>query len=110
MVVAVCNYGGRLNRLPSATVGDMVLTSVKKGKPELRKKVMPAVVCRMRAPWRRRDGTVLYFEGEWRAPLPSCPRRLTPPDNAGCIVNPKGESKGSGESEPGRGVRARDAD
>lgn len=56
--------------------------SVKKGKPELRKKVMPAVVIRQRKPWRRRDGVFLYFE-----------------DNAGVIVNPKGEMKGSAISE-----------
>lgn len=30
--------GARLNRLPSASVGDMIIASVKKGKPELRKK------------------------------------------------------------------------
>lgn len=30
--------GARLNRLPAASPGDMVLCSVKKGKPELRKK------------------------------------------------------------------------
>lgn len=30
---------GRLNRLPSAASGDLVMASVKKGKPELRKKV-----------------------------------------------------------------------
>lgn len=30
--------GSRLNRLPDAGVGDMVVASVKKGKPELRKK------------------------------------------------------------------------
>lgn len=29
---------GRLNRLPAAGVGDMVMATVKKGKPELRKK------------------------------------------------------------------------
>lgn len=31
-------FGARLNRLPDAGVGDMVVCSVKKGKPELRKK------------------------------------------------------------------------
>ena len=31
-------FGSRLNRLPDAGVGDMVVASVKKGKPELRKK------------------------------------------------------------------------
>ena len=30
---------GVLNRLPAASPGDMVMASVKKGKPELRKKV-----------------------------------------------------------------------
>ena len=39
--------------------------------------VMPAVVIRQRKPWRRKDGVFLYFE-----------------DNAGVIVNPKGEMKG----------------
>ena len=37
-VIAVFGIGGRLNRLPSAAVGDMVVCSCKKGKPELRKK------------------------------------------------------------------------
>ena len=50
----------------------MVLATVKKGKPELRKKVMPAVVIRQRKTLRRKDGTFLYFE-----------------DNAGVIVNNK---------------------
>jgi len=31
-------FGAHLNRLPDAGVGDMVMASVKKGKPELRKK------------------------------------------------------------------------
>jgi large subunit ribosomal protein L23e len=31
-------FGAHLNRLPDAGVGDMVVASVKKGKPELRKK------------------------------------------------------------------------
>jgi ribosomal protein L14 len=37
-------YQGRLNKLPSATVGDMVMCSVKKGKPELRKKVLRLIL------------------------------------------------------------------
>lgn len=39
--IAVTRYGGRLKRLPAATVGDMILCSVKKGKPELKKKSTP---------------------------------------------------------------------
>ena len=82
-IIAVTNTPGRLNRVPKAGVGDMVLCSVKNGKPELRKKVMPAVVVRQRKPWRRKEGVVLYFE-----------------DNAGVIVNPKGEMKGSAITGP----------
>lgn len=37
-VIAVKGIRGRLNRLPAAGVGDLVLATVKKGKPELRKK------------------------------------------------------------------------
>lgn len=82
-VISVVGFGARLNRLPAAAAGDMVMASVKKGKPELRKKVMPAVICRQRKPWRRRDGVFLYFE-----------------DNAGVIVNAKGEMKGSAINGP----------
>jgi len=82
-VISVVGIKGHLNRLPSASVGDMVMATVKKGKPELRKKVHPAIVIRQRKPWRRRDGVFLYFE-----------------DNAGVIVNPKGEMKGSAITGP----------
>ncbi|ORX87919.1 ribosomal protein L14b/L23e [Anaeromyces robustus] len=82
-IVAVNGIHARLNRLPAAGVGDMIVATVKKGKPELRKKVMPAVVVRQRKAWRRRDGVYIYFE-----------------DNAGVIVNPKGEMKGSAITGP----------
>ncbi|KAL9650947.1 hypothetical protein ABK040_015050 [Willaertia magna] len=82
-IIAVSRVQGRLNRLPSAGVGDMVMATVKKGKPELRKKVMPAVVVRQKKAWRRKDGTFIYFE-----------------DNAGVIVNNKGEMKGSAVAGP----------
>ena len=61
-VIAVINIKGRLNKLPSAAPGDLVMCSCKKGKPELRKKVMPAVVIRQRKPWRRKEGVIIYFE------------------------------------------------
>lgn len=82
-IIAVTRCGGRLNRMPSGCIGDMVLASVKKGKPELRKKVHPAVIIRQRKAWRRPDGVYISCE-----------------DNAGVIVNPKGEMKGSGISGP----------
>lgn len=37
-VIAVVGFGARLNKLPAAAAGDMVMASVKRGKPELRKK------------------------------------------------------------------------
>ena len=45
--------------------------------------VTPAVVVRQRKPWRRPNGTFLYFE-----------------DNAGVIVNNTGEMKGSAITGP----------
>ena len=82
-VIAVKRWGSSLNRLPGASTGSMVMCSVKKGKPDLRKKVFPAIMIRQRKPFRRKDGLVLYFE-----------------DNAGVIVNPKGELKGSAITGP----------
>jgi large subunit ribosomal protein L23e len=82
-IISVSGIKGRLNRLPSAGVGDLVMASCKKGKPELRKKVHPSVIVRQRKTWRRKEGTFIYFE-----------------DNAAVIVNNKGEMKGSAVSGP----------
>ena len=82
-MMAVKGCGARLNRMPSASLGDCFLATVKKGKPELRKKVMLGVVVRQRRAWRRKDGTFVYFE-----------------DNAGVIVNDRGEMKGSAITGP----------
>ncbi|XP_041493135.1 60S ribosomal protein L23-like [Microtus oregoni] len=82
-IISVKGIKGRLNRLPAAGVGDMVMATVKKGKPELRKKVHPAVVIQQRKSYRRKDWVFLYFE-----------------DNAGVIVNNKGEMKGSAITGP----------
>lgn len=76
-MIAAFGVRGRLNRLPSAATGDLIVCSVKKGKPELRKKVLYAVIVRQRKAYRRKNGTFIYFE-----------------DNAGVIVNNKGELKG----------------
>lgn len=65
-IISVKGIKGRLNRLPASGVGDMVMATVKKGKPDLKKKIMPAVVVRQRKPWRRRDGVFIYFEGTRR--------------------------------------------
>ena len=67
----------------AASSGDMVMCSVKKGKPELRKKVMPGIIVRQRKSFRRKEGVFIHFE-----------------DSAGVIVNNKGEMKGSAVSGP----------
>merc|ERR1719231_888051 len=45
--------------MPGASPGDMFIATVKKGKPELRKKVMKAVCIRQRKAWRRPEGTFI---------------------------------------------------
>lgn len=67
-VISVKCIKGRLNRLPAASPGDMIMASVKKGKPDLKKKVHPAVVVRQRKAWRRKDGVFIYFEGAHLVP------------------------------------------
>lgn len=52
------------------------MATVKKGKPELRKKVHPAVIVRQSKPWKRTDGVFLYFEDN--AGVVSAPRRSVP--------------------------------
>merc|ERR1719367_242925 len=42
--------------MPNCAPGDMVLATCKKGKPELRKKVLKAVVIRQKKAWRRKEG------------------------------------------------------
>ena len=89
-IVAVYGIRGTLNRLPAGALGDLFVGTVKKGKPDLRKKVMPAVIVRQRKLYRRKDGVFLGFE-----------------DNAGVIVNLKGEMKGAVPPPPFPTSRAR---
>ena len=49
-------------RVPSARVGDLVLASVVKGKPEMRKQVVYAVIVRQKKEYKRSDGTRIKFE------------------------------------------------
>lgn len=49
-------------RVPSAGVGDLIFASVKKGKLEMRKTVVPAVIVRQKKEYRRADGTRIEFE------------------------------------------------
>lgn len=50
----------------------MFMATVKKGKPDLRKNVMPAMVVRQSKPWRRADGcicTLRIMQEWWCTPL-----------------------------------------
>jgi large subunit ribosomal protein L14 len=77
-VINVIAYKSRLRRLPSACVGDMVIVSVTKGSPDLRRQIFPAVVVRTRRSFRRPDCMRIQFE-----------------DNAAVIMTPEGELKGT---------------
>lgn len=77
-LIGVKAYHGVASRIPSAGIGDMFIASVKKGTPEMRAKVVYAVVVRQRRPFRRADGTMVQFD-----------------DNAAVLVTPEGEVRGS---------------
>ena len=78
MIISVPLVKTRLRRLPAAGVGDIVVVTVKKGTPQMRRQVTYAVIVRQRRPFRRPDGTWVAFE-----------------DNAVVIVNPDGTPRGS---------------
>lgn len=61
-IFAVKNSKTRKGRLQSAGIGDLVKCSVKKGKPDMRKKVVWAVVVRTSKEFRRADGRRVKFE------------------------------------------------
>lgn len=49
-------------RLASAGISDIVMTNVVKGKPEMKKKSVLAVIIRQKKEYRRQDGSRLQFE------------------------------------------------
>jgi large subunit ribosomal protein L14 len=77
-LIQVMGYKGRLRRVPAASVGDLITVSIRKGTPDLRKKIFHAVVVRQKKPFRRVDGVWVEFE-----------------DNAAVIMTPEGEMRGS---------------
>ena len=77
-MIEVRGYHGVRHRLPSAGIGDLIVVSVKKGTPQMRRQVVNAVIVRQRRPYRRADGTMIQFE-----------------DNACVITTEEGETKGS---------------
>ncbi|HPR42339.1 MAG TPA: 50S ribosomal protein L14 [Candidatus Methanofastidiosa archaeon] len=77
-IIAVLGYKGVKRRYPKAGVGDMVFASVKKGRPNIRKTIVNAVIVRQKKEYTRLDGTCIKFE-----------------DNAAVITGPDGVPKGS---------------
>jgi len=49
-------------KLSSAGVSDLVMASVKRGRPDMRKQVVYAVIVRQKKEYRRSDGTRIKFE------------------------------------------------
>ncbi len=49
-------------RVPGAGVADMVVAAVKKGRPDMRKTVVFAIIVRQKKEYRRPDGTRVTFE------------------------------------------------
>ena len=77
-IIAVKSYKGVRRRLPKAGVGDLIVVSIKKGKPELRHQTSLAVVVRQRKEYTRFNGSKIKFE-----------------DNAAVLVNDDGLPKGT---------------
>ena len=82
-IMTVKGIGGRLNKITVTRLDVMCVCFVKKGKPVLRKKVMSVVVICQRKSRHQKESIFIYFE-----------------DNAGVIVNVKGEMKGSAITRP----------
>jgi len=61
-VFAVMHQKTRSGRISAAGIGDLVMASVKKGRPDMRKQVVYAIIVRQRKEYRRLDGTRIKFE------------------------------------------------
>jgi large subunit ribosomal protein L14 len=77
-IIAVKGYRGVKNRYPKAGIGDVVIVVVKKGRPEIKKQMVKAVIVRQRKEFRRPSGIRVKFE-----------------DNAAVIVDDKWMPKGT---------------
>ena len=77
-IVNVHKYKTRVSRLPAAAVWDFCNVVVKKGPAELRKQVFGAVIIRQKYAINRLNGVRVQFE-----------------DNAGVLITPEGEVKGT---------------
>lgn len=60
--ITVVGKNTRKGRMPSGGVADLIKASVKKGRPDMRKQVVYAVIVRQKKEFRRPDGTRVKFE------------------------------------------------
>lgn len=77
-IIGIVKYKGVKRRIPKAGVGDIVVVSVRKGTPEVKKKVFWAVIVRQKKPYRRANGMRIAFE-----------------DNAAVLITERGDPKGT---------------
>ena len=61
-IFTVVGLKGVKGRIASAGIGDLVQATVKRGRPDMRKQVVFAVIVRQRKEYRRPDGTRIKFE------------------------------------------------
>ncbi len=61
-IISVRNLQTVRRRKPQCGVGDLIMASVVKGRPEMRKQVVFAIVVRQKKEYQRPDGTRVSFE------------------------------------------------
>lgn len=77
-IVSVFGYHGVKNRQPKMGIGDLATVSVKKGTPDMKRKLVKAVVVRQKKEFRRPNGLRVSFE-----------------ENAMILLNDDGDPRGT---------------
>ncbi len=77
-IIGVIRYRASKSTYPAAGVCDIIIVSVKKGNPKMRKKIERATVIRQKKEYRRANGVHIAFE-----------------DNAAVLIDEGGLPKGS---------------
>lgn len=77
-IVSVFGYHGVKNRQPKMSIGDLATVSVKKGTPDMKRKLVKAVVVRQKKEFRRPNGLRVSFE-----------------ENAMILLNDNGDPRGT---------------
>jgi large subunit ribosomal protein L14 len=61
-IISVTTYKGVKRRKPAAGVGDLVRAAVKKGRPDMMKQMVYAIIVRQKKEYRRPNGMRIAFE------------------------------------------------